>query len=122
MSFEGEGTALYDFVGASAVPADERPMRDQASSRLERAHPNPLNPATTIPYVLAAPGLVELRLYDVQGRLVRRLTGGRQPAGAHEIVWDGRDETGSQLASGQYFATLTVNGKVVDTSRAVILK
>jgi len=44
---------------------------------------------------------------EPQGKLVRNLVQGLQPAGRHEVVWQGRDERGSEVASGLYFYRLT---------------
>jgi hypothetical protein len=74
--------------------------------QLVGAVPNPFNPQTTIKYVLPEAGSVRLRLYDVQGRLVRTLVDGSRAAGANEVRWDGRDNTGRSMASGTYFARL----------------
>jgi hypothetical protein len=119
-SFEGNATALYDYVGAGAAPPTEQML--PSATRLLPAHPNPFNPSTAIPFALDSPGHVELELIDVQGRLIRRLVAGRLDAGSHEITWDGRDANGRPVASGQYFYTLIVGGAVIDKSRAVILK
>ena len=68
--------------------------------------PNPFNPQTVIHYALPSAGPVRLRLYDVQGRLVRTLVDGVQASGPQEVTWDGRDRSGRPMASGTYFARL----------------
>ena len=78
--------------------------------QLTGAVPNPFNPQTSIHYALPTTAPVTLRLYDVQGRLVRTLVEGIQPAGAHQVRWDGRDDSGRASASGVYFARLTQGG------------
>jgi subtilisin family serine protease len=70
------------------------------------AVPNPFNPQTTLRYTLPAAGAATLRLYDVQGRLVRTLLEGEQAAGRHTVRWDGRDRLGRAVASGTYLARL----------------
>jgi hypothetical protein len=45
----------------------------------------------------------EVMLYDVSGRLVRRIATGDLPAGYHRTAWDGRDARGAAVASGVYF-------------------
>jgi hypothetical protein len=76
--------------------------------------PNPLHPSTRIRYVLDRLAEVSLAVYDVQGRRVRTLVDGRtREAGRHETVWDGTDGSGRPVASGVYFARLTLNGEVV---------
>ena len=71
-----------------------------------RIAPNPFNPRTTLSFVLAEPGPVSLRVYDVSGRLVRRLHDEPLSAGAHAIDWDGRDTAGRPLPSAAYFVRL----------------
>jgi hypothetical protein len=79
-------------------------------TRLEPCRPNPFGARTRIGYSIARPGPVELRVYDVGGRLVRVLVKGRREAGRHVVGWDGRSETGGLVASGVYFAKLTTTG------------
>jgi hypothetical protein len=72
--------------------------------------PNPFNPATTIPFVLANTSRVVLRVYDVRGALVATLFEGILPQGRHAIGWDGRSDAGSVVSSGTYLYSL-VAGK-----------
>ena len=68
--------------------------------------PNPFNPMTKVSYKLPADSHVHLLVYDISGRLVRVLAEGNQIAGAHEVLWDGKDRSGAQVSSGTYFARL----------------
>lgn len=82
------------------------------------SYPNPFNPLTTITFRLDQPGRARLVLHDMAGRLIRTLLAGSLPAGAHEAVWDGRDDAGHAVASGAYLvlmqtATAAVVHKVV---------
>ena len=75
-------------------------------------YPNPFNPETWIPYQLAKPAEVTLRIYTVDGSLVRMLSLGHQPAGTYHnrtraAYWDGKNELGEPVASGVYFYTLS---------------
>ena len=49
---------------------------------------------------------MNLDIHDVRGRRVRRLVGGEQTAGPHEVRWDGTDDAGRQLAAGVYLVRL----------------
>jgi flagellar hook assembly protein FlgD len=49
---------------------------------------------------------VRLSVYDVRGRCVARLADGHHEAGTVETVWNGRDDSGREAASGIYFARL----------------
>jgi M6 family metalloprotease-like protein len=68
--------------------------------------PNPFSARTLVRFDLPAAGPVALAVYDVAGRLVRRLLDRSMPAGSHSAVWDGTDEGRRRVASGIYFCRL----------------
>ena len=89
-------------------------------------YPNPFNPETWIPYQLAEPADVTLRIYGVNGVLVRTLNLGHQPAGLYHqrnraAYWDGKNEVGEAVASGVYLYTLTA-GDFMRTRKMLITK
>ena len=89
-------------------------------------YPNPFNPETWIPYQLAEPTDVTVRVYEVSGALVRTLALGYQSAGTYQsrsraAYWDGKNELGEPVASGIYFYTLSA-GRSTATRRMVIQK
>ena len=89
-------------------------------------YPNPFNPETWIPYQLAVPAEVTLKIYDMNGGVVRRLEVGHQPAGMYQsrsraAYWDGRNGRGESVASGLYFYTLTA-GDFTATRKMLIRK
>ncbi len=88
---------------------------------LGEAYPNPFNPTTTVPFTLLTSETVTLRIYDATGKLVRTLKNESMPAGVHQAVWDGRDDVGSQAATGVYFVRL-VAGSQQMTKKVVMLK
>lgn len=88
--------------------------------------PNPFNPETWIPYALAHDASVNIRIYDIQGQLVRQMGMGQQPAGSYltreaAAYWDGKDQLGEAVSSGVYFYTLKAD-TFQATRRMVILK
>jgi hypothetical protein len=89
-------------VTDDATPVEVAPL----AFRFEGAAPNPFNPATTMRFNLPVAGHAELKLFDVQGRVVRTLIDGHRAAGQNEVRWDGRDQSGRQVASGTYYARL----------------
>ena len=89
-------------------------------------YPNPFNPETWIPYQLSKPAEVTLRIYAVNGALVRTLGLGHQSAGMYHdknraAYWDGRNAQGEPIASGVYFYTLTA-GDFTATRKMLIRK
>ena len=76
-------------------------------------YPNPFNPETWIPYQLAKPTNVTLTIYAVDGRLIRTLTLGHQPAGMYQsksrtAYWDGKNEVGEQVAIGDQLVSISM--------------
>ena len=89
-------------------------------------YPNPFNPETWIPYQLSEPTEVTLTIYAVNGRLIRTLVLGHQPAGMYQsknraAYWDGRNTAGEPVASGVYLYTLTA-GEFTATLKMLIRK
>lgn len=76
--------------------------------------PNPFNPHTKITFMVLKPGNVDVRVFDVRGRLVKTLAKGWFPQGQQTVTWDGRTNAGAGAASGMYFAVAKSNG---DTSK-----
>ncbi|MDE0423622.1 MAG: trypsin-like peptidase domain-containing protein [Candidatus Poribacteria bacterium] len=89
-------------------------------------YPNPFNPETWIPYQLAKPAEVTVTIYAADGKLVRRLALGHQPAGVYQsksraAYWDGKNDVGESVASGLYFYTLKA-GEFTATRKMLIRK
>ena len=89
-------------------------------------YPNPFNPETWIPYQLAEPSEVRIRIYDLIGSLVRELDLGHQRKGyytnrSRAAYWDGRNDIGEKVSSGIYFYTLTT-GDFSATRKMIIRK
>ena len=93
-----------------------------ARLQLHPAQPNPFNPNTVLAFDLPQSGPVFVRVYSIDGRLVRTLVGGEHlPAGNREVTWDGRNDAGKGAASGMYIVRLESQGRT-DTQRAVLVR
>lgn len=114
-----------DEVGA--VPSAVPPLAAAAAAalptatRLDTPRPNPFGDGTEIRFALAEPTRVDLSVYDVRGRLVRRLRDTMVPAGFHGIRWNGTDSEGRRLPAGVYFARL-VAGDVRQTRKLILVR
>jgi hypothetical protein len=104
-----------------AVDGSTDTPRARGVFRVLGAVPNPFNPSTRIDYELERPRLVDLSIYDLAGRLVRRLVHGRQDAGMHSTMWNGLDQSGSAVASGVYVYRLVSEDRV-EKDKLVLLK
>ncbi len=98
-------------VFLNQVPSNVSEGPPLAPATLGQNMPNPFNPRTAIPFVLATAGAVDLEIFDLAGRRVRTLRSGQvYPTGRHQVVWQGRDEQGRGVPTGKYFARLTAGG------------
>jgi hypothetical protein len=69
--------------------------------------PNPFNPSTSIKYALPRSQSLKLVIYDVLGRHVKTLIDqDKHPAGFYNLMWDGVDRNGLEVATGVYFYVL----------------
>lgn len=82
--------------------------------------PNPLRGSTTLRLALPREARVSLAVYDQQGRRLRTLLAGAQPAGERAIAWDGRDDGGRGVPSGIYFVRLECEGRALTRRIAAI--
>ena len=121
---ESDGSMKYEHAIAffQSLLASIRP----SETLLLANYPNPFNPETWIPYQLAMPTEVTLRIYSVNGTLVRTVSLGHQPAGVYQskgraAYWDGTNELGEPVASGVYFYTLNA-GEFTATRKLLIQK
>ena len=120
--FENGGQAVAQLLWESAgvpkqiIPAanlfapvisgigDPPPHSAPRGFTLGQNYPNPFNPTTRIPFYLPAPARVNLRIFDLNGREVRRLAHEQVfMPGWQNLVWDARNEAGVALSSGIYF-------------------
>jgi hypothetical protein len=118
-----DGDALMFKSGriGGGTKGDEAAGQVLAVTMLKPAMPNPFNPQTTLNFSLKADATVELAVFNLRGDLVRQLLSERRSAGEHSVVWNGRDRSGSALASGVYLARF-VAGDVVMTQRLVLVQ
>jgi len=88
-------------------------------TKLGNNYPNPFNPATTVDFSIRDAGYYEVAVYNVIGQQVKTLVEGELESGQHSVVWDGKDASGSDVASGVYFYRLV--GSDFESARKMIL-
>lgn len=114
------GGMWHPVMGAISPVVEELPGVP-ARSRLNAPYPNPFNPSTNVSFDLALPGPVRVRIYDFRGRLVRELVNENMPAGRHEVLWDGKTNTGGGAPSGVFFLHFETAGSS-ETRKMTLLK
>jgi hypothetical protein len=90
-------------------------------TRLLPSAPNPFQAATGIRFALKETGPVQVKVYGLDGRLVRTLVDETLPAGERTVQWDGRDDAGREVASGSYMIRF-VTRHASQTERVVRLR
>ena len=84
-------------LAAAAVPIDFSLLPN---------YPNPFNPSTTITFTVPRRERVRLAVYDIMGRPVRTILTATVEPGRHQVIWDGRDGRGRNVATGVYIYRL----------------
>jgi hypothetical protein len=94
------------------------------------AYPNPFsppergtfgNPSTQIRFTMKEAGLAMLRVYNLNGQLIRELLHEPRAAGEYALPWDGRDRRGVAAASGVYFIRFEA-GNEVKLSKVMLVR
>jgi len=99
---------LYESIASDTVDVWTTDVTDTdllpAATALHQNFPNPFNPETTLYYTLSEQTLVEIAIFDLKGRVVRKLLSEIHEPGEHSLVWDGRNDQDRELPSGIYFS------------------
>ena len=102
-------------------PAEIR-TEGRLALRLFPLRPNPTSGSTSVQFDIPDhQGYVHLVIYNVRGQVVRTVVEAPTDRGRHETTWDGRDDAGQQVASGVYFARLSVDDKS-DDQKVMVLR
>ena len=109
----GDGTTIGISGGS--------PTYTPQAYKLSQNFPNPFNPSTKIEYAVQQAGHVTIRVFNLRGELVKTLVDQDRPSGEYSAVWDGKNDNGSSVASGQYFYQLSV-GDFVTSKKLLLLK
>ena len=108
------GQALFIFgddftlLTPAASPVEEA-RTGQSRVFFSSPGPNPSDGRTMLRFTTPVPTDVLLVIYDVRGRLIRKLSEGTRGVGTHVVNWDGRDREGQSVPAGTYFGMLKVN-------------
>lgn len=117
-------TGIYCFGDRHLTHVDtslNEPITPGNGPMLRQNYPNPFNQSTCIPFSLIRESSIAVVMYDIRGRVIRRLIEDEAAAaGNHIIIWDGRDAGGSPVPSGVYIYSLTCNGSRIMTRRLII--
>jgi hypothetical protein len=113
----GEDTTAFEVLDFPLRPIEVASVnitgRDRGNLELH-LNPNPVQSSASIAYSIPQNGLVELTLFDANGRVIRSLVSTYRSSGEHKLDLELGD-----IASGTYLLRLTANG-AVETTQVVI--
>jgi hypothetical protein len=87
---------------------------------LRFASANPAPGRARVELSLPKAGPVDVRVYNVQGSLVRELISRAMPAGRHRIEWDNTNGSGVDVGAGVYFIRAHAGGKTFTKRLAIV--
>jgi len=102
--------AVGGLASLPTVPAASSPARHAIRELAVSSSPNPFRPGTMIGFELPRAGRATVEVFDVRGRLVRRLLDAELEAGAHSVRWNATDDAGRPAAPGLYFYRVRADG------------
>lgn len=124
---DNNGSALidmgcYEYGAPQYVDVEEHEITNSSVHNPNLSnYPNPFNPETTISFDLAEPGKVKLAIYNIKGQKVKTLMDCTTAPGTYECNWNGKDESGKPVSSGQYIVKLKQDKKETAT-KIMLLK
>jgi len=116
----GVGKSLYRLSGYGTMSIFTEQEELPRPFTLETSFPNPFSESTTLRYTIESPAAVGLRVIDMTGRMHRTYPTVFQESGRHEIVWDGRNDSGMKLPSGSYIFLVDI-GATVEMKQVVLI-
>lgn len=88
---------------------------------LHQNSPNPFNPTTKVAFDMPEAGDVKISVFNVLGQNVNDLVNGYREAGSHEVIWNGKDNSGATVATGMYFYRIDTQ-QFTETKKMLLLK
>lgn len=101
-------------VGTESITAHNNSVPNEF--KLYQNYPNPFNPATKITFDVKENSFVTLKIYNIQGRLIRTLFSNNMQPGSYSINFDG-----AELPSGVYLVKM-IAGTFVDSKKMLLVK
>ena len=122
-----EQSPLYIYKKSIATDlvsvSDENPQEFSLSQNF----PNPFNDQTTIQYNLPSTNSygdripIELVIYNTRGQKIRTLVNGSYSPGSYRQIWDGRDDAGKEVSSGNYIYQI-IAGNIRASKKMLLMK
>jgi len=108
---------IINIINPSTGIDDDNSSRPSKYKILQN-FPNPFNSKTQIPFYIPNSSEVSLQMFNIQGQTVRQLIDKTLSSGWHNIIWDGKNDSGSVVSSGVYLCRMQAK----DFNKSIILE
>lgn len=76
-----------------------------------KIYPNPFEDEVKISFNSNAYGLLNIKIYDLQGKLVKQVYQGKSLKGENNYKWDGKNDSNQNVAEGMYVIKVELNNE-----------
>ncbi len=114
---EDTSASLYRYEGLTFTEDDQLPEIEALA-----VYPNPFNPETSISLSISEPSNLELIIYNIRGQETKTIVDKYIDKGSYEFIWDGTNNNNTSVASGIYYITMKLDGKIVSNKKCLLLK
>jgi flagellar hook assembly protein FlgD len=108
----------FDTASSSVVQLSPS---NTSALQVSPSFPNPSRSGTKIEFSISTPGNVSIAFFNSKGNFIRRIDMPNCPVGQNEVTWDGLDDSGTPVPSGEYFYEVRYRGEV-QTKQMVVIK
>ena len=112
---------VFEFFNDEFVAINDDEVEIAEEFQLFNNYPNPFNPITTIDFSIPEAGNVKVKIFNINGELVKNYNLGRVNNGIHNIVWNAQDNRGMTVSAGTYFYQLNYKNQTI-TKKMLLLK
>lgn len=116
-----EGTDVIHVIKPGSNNQNAGSNTSSSGCYISNVWPNPCISTMFVICKLYEDAYMDLRIYDVNGRLIKVLAGDYMEADEYELSWDGKDTRGNDVKNGVYFCKMTAGG-VTSTKKLLKLK
>ena len=123
-NYEGNPDIYKTFIfstGVTSLALERQPKNQNLGYKLHQNYPNPFNPSTTIEYNLPKRSTVKIKIYNINGQMIKELINEEKNSGHYSLIWDGTDNRGNKVASGTYLYQIQT-GNFVEARKMLLLK
>ena len=111
---------LCKYTGPDGVTGEPEFRIQNSEFRIYQNSPNPFSQSTIIKYQLTQAGKTTLKIYNIQGQLVRVLVNEDKKVGSYEVQWNGRDNNNNAVSNGIYIYKLNMGEKSIAKKMTLI--